>query len=176
MYTKLLNLLKFLATSKWYWLLYIGGALALESVAFFYQYGLEEQPCVMCIQVRLLLSLLILISVLGLSTLKNKIGSAISHISVIAISIALIERSYLLLGTERGFLISDCGFDLGLPAWLALDKWIPLLYEVKTTCGYTPELLFGITMAEGLIVFSVGLFLFSVTITALFFMNSTEKE
>ena len=52
---------------------------------------------------------------------------------------------------------SDCGFDAGLPPWLALEDWLPWLYRVEASCGYTPELLLGITMAEALMALSVGL-------------------
>ncbi len=45
--------------------------------------------------------------------------------------------------------------DSSLPNWFALDKWWPTVFEVMEPCGYTPELLFGITMAEALVVFSI---------------------
>jgi len=32
-------------------------------------------------------------------------------------------------------------------------------------CGYTPELLFGVTMAEALVVFSIGLLALGVVMT-----------
>lgn len=47
--------------------------------------------------------------------------------------------------------MGSCSFDLGLPSWLALDKWMPLIFKVQTTCGYTPELAFGVSMAEVLL-------------------------
>jgi disulfide bond formation protein DsbB len=53
----------------------------------------------------------------------------------------------------------------GLPDWFALDVWFPKLFKVWEPCGYTPELLFGITMAEGLLVFSVVMVLVTVTLT-----------
>ena len=43
----------------------------------------------------------------------------------------------------------------GLPAWFALDKWFPLVFEVQASCGYTPELWSGFTMAEALVGISV---------------------
>lgn len=69
------------------------------------------------------------------------------------------------LGSERLTIVMSCTEDSGLPAWFALDKWFPLVFEVHEPCGYTPELLFGITMAEGLVVLSVVLVVVSVVFT-----------
>ena len=151
-----------ISQSRYYWLLYILGSTGLLAVALYYQHALDEQPCLMCIQVRLLISLLIVIAVAGLLFRSRKWLHLLSNLSVILVAAALTERSYMLLGTERGFVFSDCSFDLGLPAWLALDQWFPWLYQVETTCGYTPELVLGITMAEALLVLSSGLVLLSV--------------
>lgn len=52
----------------------------------------------------------------------------------------------------------------GLPEWLALERWFPWLFEIHEPCGYTPYVLFGISMAEILIVMSVVLSLVSVGI------------
>jgi disulfide bond formation protein DsbB len=54
--------------------------------------------------------------------------------------------------------------DSGLPGWFALDVWFPKLFKVWEPCGYTPELLFGVTMAEGLVLFSVTMVAVSVTL------------
>ena len=40
--------------------------------------------------------------------------------------------------------------ELGLPPWLALDKWSPQVSDAQTSCGYTPESWAGITTAETL--------------------------
>ena len=53
---------------------------------------------------------------------------------------------------------------LGLPSWFALDEWFPVLFGVWEACGDTPELLFGITMAEALIVLSWVLLLSSAAL------------
>jgi len=160
MFQTLIQQFKSMAHSRWYWLFYIVTGLALLAIALFYQYVFDEQPCVVCIQVRLWISLLVLVALAGLFS-RSSIVNTIAHISTVLIAIGLTERSYLLLGTERGFIFSDCGFDLGLPSWLAIDEWLPWLYRIETSCGYTPEIIFGITMAEALIVFSISLLLIS---------------
>jgi disulfide bond formation protein DsbB len=150
-----------------YWLVYIAGSLLLMAAAMYFQYIREEPPCLMCIQVRLLLSLLIFIAVIGLLTRRHPMMNVLANISTVLVALSMSERAYQLLGTERGFVFSDCGFDLGLPVWLALDEWLPWLFRVQTTCGYTPEIVFGITIAESLMVLSILLLAFSACMTLL---------
>jgi disulfide bond formation protein DsbB len=163
----LLQRLKDIQQGHGYWLVYIAGSLLLMAAAMYFQYIREEPPCLMCIQVRILLSLLIIIAVIGLSTRKYPLMNVLANISTVLVAASMSERAYQLLGTERGFVFSDCGFDLGLPAWLALDEWLPWLFRVETTCGYTPEIVFGITIAESLMVLSILLLVFSACMTLL---------
>ncbi len=161
--------------SRLYWLALVVISLAMLSTALFYQYVLEEWPCVLCIQVRLWLSLLLLVSVLAIIFIKQCLFRLFAELLVLGVGAGLIERSYLLLGTERGFVFRDCGFDLGLPGWLALDQWLPWLYRVDASCGYTPEILFGITMAESLMVFSIVLFVFALAMLLSSLLNFFKR-
>ncbi len=153
-----MNIIKQLSNishSPWYWLVYIVSGLTLLAAALYYQHVLDLPPCLLCIQVRLWISLLVIASFAGLLTRSNSAMNAVAHLSIMMIAVALIERSYQLLGTERGFVFGDCGFDLGMPAWFAIEEWLPWLYRVETSCGYTPEIIFGITMAEAMMALSV---------------------
>ena len=153
-----------LAHSRSYWVVLLLVALTMIGVALYYQYALEELPCVLCIHTRIWVSALILIALFALTFRREWLVVTMHGLSVVCAA-GLLERSYQLLGTERGFIFSDCGFDLGLPAWLALDKWLAPLFRVETSCGYTPELFAGITMAEGLMALSTILLLISLTLT-----------
>jgi disulfide bond formation protein DsbB len=157
--------LAIIGKSAWYWLALVLIGLSFEGVALFYQYALEEPPCVLCIHVRLLVLALLLIALAALFLRHFKWPNVLAHLLTVLVAAGLLERSYQLLGTERGFTVGDCGFDLGLPDWLAVDTWFPALFQVQSTCGYTPELLFGITMAEALLVFSVVFVLISLAMT-----------
>lgn len=154
----ILSQLKNISDNRWYWPAYIAGSLSLLAAALYFQFVVEELPCLMCIQVRLLLSLLLIVALAGMLFRKNRWLNSVLHLSVVLIAASLTERSYQLLGTERGFVFGDCGFSLGLPAWFAIEDWLPWLYRVETSCGYTPEIIFGITIAEVLMVTSVLLF------------------
>lgn len=161
---QILSLLGKLPAQPYYWLALILGGCSLIGVALYFQYGLDELPCVMCIQVRLLVILMIISALPGLLKPNNRTVTSISLLLTTLVAAGLTERSYQLLGTERGFVFSDCGFSLGLPSWLALEDWFPALFRIETSCGYTPELFFGITMAEALMVMSVLLLLLSLMI------------
>ena len=158
----MLDTLARIGRSYLYWLALLLIGLSFEAVALFYQHVLEEMPCVLCIQVRLWVMALILVSLLVLLLRPARFMHIPGHLLTVVIAAGLLERSYQLLGTERGFAVGDCGFDLGLPAWFTPDKWFPAMFQVETSCGYTPELLFGISMAEALIVVSVLFMLVSV--------------
>ena len=136
MFTKL----AIIGKSAWYWLALVLIGLSFEGVALFYQHVLDELPCVICIQVRLLMLVLILVALPALFLRHFKWPNALAHLLTVLVAAVLLERSYQLLGTERGFTFGDCGFDLGLPAWFALDAWFPAVFKVETSCGYTPEL------------------------------------
>ena len=85
----------------------------------------------------------------------------------ILLMIGLVERCWQVLAVERGWVFGDCDMEAGLPAWFALDKWFPAIFEVQTSCGYTPFILFNISMAEILMALSAALLVFSCTIFSL---------
>ena len=175
MLKNIIKQLKIISQSPWYWGLYIVGGFAALAVALYHQHVLEEPPCLLCIQVRLLVSLLIIVAMAGLFLQRNKVMNSLAHLTTVLIAVGLTERSYQLLGTERGFVFGDCGFNLGLPAWFAMDDWLPWLYRVETTCGYTPEVFFNITMAEALMVLSVLFLLLSLGVFLGIFLVSLVR-
>ncbi|MCU7836043.1 MAG: disulfide bond formation protein B [gamma proteobacterium symbiont of Taylorina sp.] len=154
------NILSF-SKSRWYWLGLLVLSINFEAIALFYQYGLEYAPCVLCIHVRILVLGIFTISILGILFFQNNNILFLAHITMTGLMAGLFERSYQLFGTERGFIDGGCSMESGLPNWFALDKWMPLIFKVWEPCGYTPELLFGVTMAEALIVLSFFLLMIS---------------
>jgi disulfide bond formation protein DsbB len=153
-----------IARTRWYWLFLAILGISLIGVALYYQYVRAEPPCVLCIQTRIWIWCLIIVAMMAL-IFHNRLTTFAAHLLSVLISAGLLERSYQLLGTERGFIFGDCGFDLGLPAWLALDNWFPAMFRIEASCGYTPELVFGVTMAEGLLLLSAALLLISLALT-----------
>ena len=151
-----------------YWVALVLTGIILEAAALYYQYVLDEWPCVLCIHIRIWIVAFILIGIIAISCTQSRIAMRIAHGLNTLIMVGLVERSWKVLGVERGWIFGDCDMDLGMPAWFALDKWLPPLFEVQTSCGYTPLILFNISMAEVLLVFSVLLLIISA---ALFFAS-----
>ena len=150
------------ANSRTYWLPLLLLVITMEGVALLYQYQWDYAPCVLCIHVRIWLAGLGVVAVIGLIAGTQRILTPLLHLLSAVMMGGLLERSYQLLATERGWVFGSCSMDLGLPAWFAPDSWFPAVFQVQTTCGYTPELLFGITMAEALLAFSALLLLTSL--------------
>lgn len=157
--------LKRIAASRGYWLALVVLGAAQLAIALYYQYVKQELPCTLCIHVRVLVTGFVLLALVALLVRRQRWPLALAHALNTVIMAALVERAWVLLGTERGTIIAACDFDVGLPAWLALDQWFPTLFEAQTTCGYTPELLFGVTMAEALITMFGLLLLVSAALT-----------
>lgn len=170
------NKLIAMAENKTYWISLLLLGIALELAALFYQYVLDYYPCVLCIHVRIWVLGIILVSALALSLRKYRNTLPGLHAVMTILFAAMFERSYMLLGTERGFVFGDCNMDLGLPGWLALDSWLPAVFKVWEACGYTPVLVFGVTMAEALFVMSAGLLLLSAALTLLMLRQRFQKQ
>ena len=155
-----------LAHARLYWLGLLLTGAALEGAALYYQYARDEWPCLLCIQVRIWVVTFMLLAVAGLFLAGSRVAARILHGATTLVMLALLERSWRVLAVERGWVFGDCEMDLGLPAWFALDKWFPWIFEVQTACGYTPFVLFRITLAEALLAISIGLALISATLFA----------
>ena len=153
----MLELIRQFSQSKLYWILLITLGLSLEAVALYYQYVLDEWPCVLCIHIRVWISGFIVLAVLALLVGSNRWLTRGLHLVNTVIMAGFVERSWQTLAVERGWVFGDCDMESGLPSWFALDKWFPAIFEVQTACGYTPLILFNITMAEVLMVVSSSL-------------------
>lgn len=154
-----------LGQRRLYWTGLVLLGLGLEGAALYYQYALDEWPCVLCIHIRIWILGFILTGIVGLLFIYSIHLIRLLHAISVVATVGMLERSYQVLAVERGWIFGDCAMELGMPDWFALDKWLPSVFEVQTSCGYTPYILFNITMAEILLVVSV---LLVIMTTALF--------
>ena len=156
-----------------YWTGLIVLGLVLEAAALYYQYVLDEWPCVLCIHIRIWILGFILIGVVGLFCVYSIVVLRLLHGLSMITMLGMLERSYAVLAVERGWTFGDCDMELGMPAWFALDKWFPAIFEVQTSCGYTPIIFFNITMAEILLVVSALLVIMTTALFCASWLNRT---
>ena len=139
--------------SLWWAMLTLGSGMF--AAALYWQYALGEDPCQVCIHARLWVVAIALIGALMLVLPSNR-GTGFGGLVLLLVSsMGLGERSYYLYEIENFRGDGSCQFTLGMPDWFAVDRWFPALFEVRNICSYTPEIAFGISMAEALVVISV---------------------
>jgi len=161
-----MKLLQQINSSIFYWLVMAVGAIGLEGVALYYQYVIGEEPCVVCIQVRIWIMAYIIIGFVGSAIRENLIALRSMNVLGVITSVGLFERSYYLLGVERLWdLDGSCDMTAGLPWWFDLEKWFPAIFEVKMPCGFTPYIFFKISMAEILFAISISAVLATLALT-----------
>jgi len=164
------------AASRRYWIGLVLTGIALEAAGLYFQYLRGELPCVLCIQVRLLVVAFALIALLASFFTRSRLAMQLFHGLTTLVMLALVERSWQVLAVERGWTFGSCSMDLGMPEWFAIDKWLPSVFEVQTSCGYSPLLFFGITMAEALLVFSVILAIISAALSVASWLDSRQPN
>ena len=153
--------------SRWYWLALALFGITLLGVALYYQYALGDEPCQVCIHARLWVVAFTLSALLMLFMPQTSLLRALGNLSVLVAGAGLFERSRYLYRLENGIGDGSCQFQLGMPDWFAVDRWMPWLFEVRNLCSFTPEMLFGLSMAETLMGVGAGLCLLAVWTVAL---------
>ena len=136
--------------SRWYWLSLALFGVALLGVALFYQYALGDEPCQVCIHARLWVVAFTLIALIMLIAPQTSLLRVLGNLGVIIAGAGLFERARYLYQLENGIGDGSCQFQLGMPDWFAVDRWLPWLFEVRNLCSFTPEMLLGLSMAETL--------------------------
>ena len=151
-----------LLQSRWYWLTIALFGIALLGVALYYQYALVDEPCQVCIHARLWVVAFTLIALVMLITPQITILRILGNGGVLIAGVGLTERARYLYRLENGMGDGSCQFQLGMPDWFAVDRWMPWLFEVRNLCSFTPEMLFGVSMAESLTASAIGISLLAL--------------
>ena len=142
--------------SRWYWLALALFGIALLGVALYYQYALGDEPCQVCIHARLWVVAFTLVALIVLVTPQTSLLRVVGNVGVLIASAGLFERARYLYRLETGLGDGSCQFQLGMPDWFAVDRWMPWLFEVRNLCSFTPEMQFGLSMAETLMGVGAG--------------------
>lgn len=146
----MLQQIKRLSMQRWGWALVVLSCLCLLGTALYFQYGLNMQPCIKCIYVRSAFAAVLVAGLLGLLAPKIALLRITALLGILAGSAFGIVQAYQLLDIEQllaegGFF--SCALFAEFPSWLALDKWLPAVFEPTGSCGDTSWQFLGQSMA-----------------------------
>lgn len=136
-------------------------AIGLEAGALVFQYLLDYGPCALCVQIRATLLGALILAVAG-KIFTSRPMQMLLTLMLVATMALLLYQSYQVLGIERYWFESSCTLSDPFPSWMPLHLWLPTIFEPWELCGYTPEIIKGVTMAEILIVTAAVSFALSV--------------
>lgn len=156
-----------------WWALFALGS-GLLAAALYWQYVIGDDPCQVCIQARLWAVALGLVGAVMLLLPESLLTRLAGLILAFIASVGMGERAYYLYQIENFRGDGSCEFTLGMPSWLAVDQWFPALFEVRNICSYTPEIAFGISMAEALM--GIAFIVCIVTLIGLGLVFSPTKD
>ncbi len=161
---------------RWPYMTLLLICLLLEGGAVLFQEVFKYYPCELCIYTRVWMTGIVLACLFGLFVRKNLWLRRLAIATLLALTAGLAHVVYRLLAIEYGF-GSDgaCKLVADFPSWARLDEWMPTLFLVQEACGKTPTVIFGITMAEALVVAVAGFILALVTAFAGTFVDQQES-
>lgn len=134
----LLNQIATWPAQRWPWLLLGISAFLLEAVALFFQYGMDLDPCVMCVYQRVAVLGLFVSALPAAVAPENLIARVTSAIgaSVSAIWGFKIAYEHVQMQNPDNFmLLLSCDVIPQFPSWLQLHKMIPAIFEPRGMCG-----------------------------------------
>ncbi len=144
-------------TSRWYWIGLALLGMAMLGVALYYQYGIGDEPCQVCIHTRIWVVAMTLVALVMACLPNTRLIGVLGNLLVLLCAIGLGERAWFLYKIENGMGDASCEFYLGFPPWFALDAWLPAVFEVRNLCSYSPAMPWGLSMAESLLAAAAGL-------------------
>jgi disulfide bond formation protein DsbB len=133
----------------WWAIFALGSSLLIA--ALYWQYVLGDDPCQVCIQARLWAVGMGLVGALMLMLPDTPLNRQAGFALTLLTGAGMGERAFYLYEIENFRGDGSCEFTLGMPSWFAVDQWFPAFFEVRNICSYTPEIAFGVSMAEALI-------------------------
>ena len=142
--------------SRWQsWVALIVICIGLEAGALYFQEALLTYPCELCIYTRVWLAAIALVALPGL-VLRKTIWPMRALLAIeLGLTIGLATDVWELLALEYGWAGAGvCSMFPSFPSWAPLDEWLPIMFQVQGPCMATPEVMLGLSMADGLSVSS----------------------
>ncbi|WP_423186000.1 disulfide bond formation protein DsbB [Alishewanella sp. d11] len=146
----MLQALNSLSHKRWPWLLLALTVALLLAAGLYFQYSLNQQPCIKCIYVRAAFTGILLAALITALSPKQSTWRILGVLGWLAAAGYGVWQAQELVNIEQilasgGF--TTCALFADFPSWLALDKWLPAMFEVTGTCGGSDWQFAGLSMA-----------------------------
>jgi disulfide bond formation protein DsbB len=122
-----------------FWIILTLTSLSMNGLALLFQHFVGMEPCVLCIDIRISLYLVTILSFLTYLTKdKSLLFNTLKYAAFAALIYSLyLSVSFFLDTTNPNPFAVSCSIEPNLPAWMPLHEWIPFLFEAKGMCGET---------------------------------------
>lgn len=145
------QMLKSVSLQRWPWLLLALTALLLLVAGLYFQYVLNYQPCIKCVYVRVAFAGIVLAALLVTIAPKHSLLRVLGILHWLGWAGFGVMQAQELVNIEQilasgGF--TTCALFADFPTWLALDKWLPSVFDVTGTCGGVDWQFLGLSMAQ----------------------------
>jgi disulfide bond formation protein DsbB len=136
------------------WFLLALSALVLEGAALYFQYGLDLDPCALCVYQRAAVSGILISALIGLAAPRFTLARLFGYLGWGAASLWCLYLSLKLSGMQLGFITPSlsCDVNARFPDWLKLDAWFPALFQPTGFCGEIQWQFLGLSMPQWLAV------------------------
>jgi disulfide bond formation protein DsbB len=141
----------------WRWPIIGGISLAALGVALFAQYQLNEQPCILCVYIRMAFVVIVL-TCICLTKLKQVWGHALGTMCIFISAIWGATFAYDLYQIQQyPSPFTTCAFTPEF--WVPADAWIPWLLQARGSCADDISSFLGVSLASwsGLLLSSIAI-------------------
>ncbi|AAU37036.1 MULTISPECIES: disulfide bond formation protein DsbB [Basfia] len=149
----MLSFFKTLSMGRSGWLLLAFSALVLELVALYFQYGMQLQPCVMCVYERVALGGILFAGIIGAIAPSSWFFRFLGIIIGLGASV----KGFLLALKHVDYQLNpapwnQCAYLPEFPQTLPLDQWFPYLFKPIGSCSDIQWSFLGFSMAQWILV------------------------
>lgn len=161
----MIRLFSQLADKKSAWFILFLSALALQIVALYFQYGMNLQPCIMCIYQRTAMYGILLAGLIVL--IKNNLFTRLIGFAGWAVSAGwgfLIAREHVEILNAKNLFFATCEIVPNFPAFMPLHEWLPAIFAAKGDCTENSWQFMSMGMADWMSVIFAAYFVVFVIV------------
>jgi len=129
------------------WLLVLVSALLLESIALYFQYGMQMDPCVLCVYQRSAVLGVMIGGAIGAVYPKSLLVRLAGYLAIATSAVLGLRFALQHVAVLNGQSF-DCSFLPDFPVWMPLHEWLPWLFQPTGLCDEIDWSFLGFTMPE----------------------------